>query len=106
VGAALASVGVPVHLTPPQAVQPPCVVLVPGSPWLDSAGHASLEVVAHVSQTAGNEAALASLEDLVESIRDGLRAAAVGVHDTDQPRANTDGGTLSVTTYTTLMIRC
>jgi len=73
---------------------------------LDSAGHASLEVTSYANPAGGNEAALGNMEELVEAVRAALRAASIGVHDTDQPRANPDGGVLSATTYVTLNVRC
>ena len=44
VDAALASVGVPVYAQPPQTVTAPCVVLVPGSPWITRRGHVTIDV--------------------------------------------------------------
>jgi hypothetical protein len=73
---------------------------------LDSSGHAALEVVSFVNPAGGNDTALGNLEELVEAVRAALRAASIGVHGTDQPRTTSDGGALSATTYTTLMVRC
>jgi hypothetical protein len=106
VAGALTDLGVPVHPQPPNNAQPPYVVIQPGGPWLDAAGHTTLEVTSHVNPAAGNEAALNNLEELVEAVRAALRGASIGVHDTDRPRADTDGGVFSATTYVTLNVRC
>jgi len=81
-------------------------VVLPGSPWLDAAGHAALEVAAYANPAAGNSTALTNLEDLIEQVRFALRAAGIGVHDTDRPQTNPDGGVLSATTHVSLMVRC
>jgi hypothetical protein len=106
VAGALTDLGVPVHDQPPDTLQPPCVVVLPGGPWLDAAGHAALEVVAYANPAGGNSSALTKLEELIEAVRGALRAGGIGVHDTDRPQANPDGGVLSATTHVTLMVRC
>lgn len=105
VAAALAGLPVPVHAFPPAALQPPCVVLFPGSPWIATRGHVTLEITAYANPVGGVDA-LTALEDLVEGIRAALWAAGLGPGDTDQPRSETDAGALSATTPVTLRTTC
>lgn len=105
-GAALAGVGVPVHINPPQALQPPCVVLQPGSPWIRPRGQVTIDVVAFANPAGGTSSALDRLETLVENIRGGLFAAGLAPGDTEPPRTETDAGVLSATTPTTLRTTC
>jgi hypothetical protein len=106
VAGALTGLGVPVHDQPPNSLQPPCVVVLPGDPWLDASGHASLEVVAYANPAGGNASALTRLEELVEALRGALRAAGLGHGDSSRPQANPDGAVLSSTTPVTLLVRC
>jgi len=105
VAAALSSLQVPVHSYPPSAVQPPAVVLLPGSPWIVPRGTVTLEVVAYAA-TAGGEDAYTGLEDLVEAIRAALWAAGLAPGDTDQPRLNDDAGVVEARTSMTIRTTC
>jgi hypothetical protein len=106
VAAALAGLQVPVHEQPPQTVQPPCVVVLPGSPWIAPRGHVTLDVVAYANPAGGNATALTVLEQLVENIRAALYAAGLAPGDTDTPRTEIDAGVLSARTPTTLRTTC
>ena len=104
--AALAGVGVPVFDQPPGAFQPPCLVLVPGRPWIVPRGAVNLEIVAHANPASGNTNALTDLEDLVEAVRNGLFAAGLAPGDTDPPEVNPDAGTIAARTPVTVRTEC
>ena len=106
VAAALAQVGVPVHPHPPQTLNAPCVVIVPGSPWIQPRGTVTLDLVAYANPAGGNTPAVTRLEDLIEAIRDGLWNAGLAPGDTDQPRSDNDAGVLYCTTPVTLRTTC
>jgi hypothetical protein len=91
---------------PPQALQPPCVVLLPGSPWITPRGAVHLDVVAYANPAAGNASALTRLEELVEAVRGGLFANGLAPGDTDQPTTGPDAGVLSARTPTTVRTTC
>lgn len=106
VAAALASSGVPVHDQPPQALQAPCIAVLPGSPWIEPRGHVNLDVVAYANPAAGNSAALTKLEELVEAVRAGLNSAAIRYGNTEPPTTEIDAGVLSARTPTTYRADC
>jgi len=106
VAAALAGVGVPVHDQPPQTVSPPCVVVIPGSPWIAPRGHVRLDVVAYANPAGGNASALTALEGLVEAVRAGLNAAQIVYGDTDPPEVEAQAGVLSALTPATIRTAC
>lgn len=87
-------------------MQPPCLVLIPGRPWIQPRGHVTLEIVAHANPASGNTNALADLEGLVEAVRNGLWAAGLAPGDTDPPEVNPDAGTLSTRTPVTVRTEC
>lgn len=94
--AALADIGVPV-LSPPTAGTPPCVVLVPGSPWREPVAQGSDRVAVDVTLVTGSAPGqLRVLEDLEEAVRAALTAASgVLLQATDQPRIDSDMGHMS-----------
>ena len=106
VAAALAGVGVPVFDQPPASLQPPCVVLIPGSPWIRPRGDVTLEIVAHANPASGNTHALTDLEDLVEAVRNSLWAAGLAAGDTDPPEVNPDAGAITARTPITVRTKC
>ena len=106
VAAALIAVGVPVHDQPPATLQPPCVVVVPGSPWIVPRGAVTFDVLAYANPSGGNSTALTRLEDLVEAIRGGLWAAGLAPGETQPPEFNPDSGALSASTPVTLRTVC
>lgn len=106
VALALADIGVPVHDQPPQSLQPPCVVLLPGDPWITPRGAVHLEAAAYTNPAAGNAAALTRLEDIVEAIREALWAAGLAPGDTGAPVPDPEAGTLSARTPVTLRTTC
>lgn len=106
VEAALAGIGVPVHVVPPGALRAPCVVLEAGSPWIEPRGHVHLELVAYASPAGGNLSALDRLENLIEAIRNALWAAGLAPGDTAQPVAESDNGSLSASTSVIVRTTC
>lgn len=106
VAAALAVVGVPVHDQPPGSLQAPCVVIIPGSPWIAPRGQVTLEIQAYANPAGGNHTALTRLEDLIEAIRGGLWAAGLAPGETDPPRSDPDNGVLYASTPVTLRTTC
>ena len=106
VATALAGLGVPVFDQPPQTVQPPCVVLLPGSPWITPRGNVTLEVALYVNPAAGNALALTRQEELVEGVRNALWAAGLAPGDTDTPTPDPDNGVLVTRTPTTFRTTC
>jgi hypothetical protein len=102
---ALASVGAPVHRFPPSAVQPPAVVLLPGSPWIAPRGTVALEVVAYAT-AAGGDDSYTALEDLVEAIRNALWAAGLAPGDTGTPRVSDDAGVIEARTLMSIRTTC
>lgn len=105
VAAALGSLGVPVHSYPPSSVQPPAVVLLPGSPWIVPRGAVSLEIAAYANAAGGLDA-YTQLEGLVEAVRTALWAAGLAPGDTDQPRMNDDAGVVEARTSMTIRTTC
>jgi hypothetical protein len=103
--AALAPVGVPVHKYPPQALQPPCLVLLPGSPWIAPRGHVTLEIAAYAAAVGGADA-MAALEQLVEDTRDALFTAGVAPQNTEQPTLTDDAGVMQARTPVTIRTTC
>jgi pimeloyl-ACP methyl ester carboxylesterase len=106
VAAALVTVGVPVFAQPPGSLQPPCIVLIPGSPWIAPRGRVTLDVVAYANPAGGNSTALDKLEDLVERLRFDLAVAELPYGDTDPPTFDPDSGWLSARTATNLRTTC
>jgi len=106
VAAALADVGVPVHPAPPQALQPPCVVLLPGSPWIEPRGHVNLDVVVYANPSGGNASAIAVLEQIVERVRAALHAATIVYGNTEPPATELEAGVLSARTPTRTRTTC
>jgi hypothetical protein len=95
-----------VHTYPPQAPQPPCVLLLAGSPWIEPRGHVNLDVVALANPAGGNVSASQQLEELVEKIRTGLNAAAIRYGNTEPPATEIDAGVLSARTPTVYRADC
>lgn len=97
IASALSGVGVPVHTYPPGSVQPPCVLLMPGSPYLQpGAAWGSVNVGVNVRVVA-NDAygpdGVASLDELLEAVLDALVAAeGVNVDSVSEPFADTEQG--------------
>jgi hypothetical protein len=106
VAAALAGVGVPVFDQQPGSVQPPCLVLVPGRPWIVPRGAVNVEIVAHANPASGNSNALTDLEDLVEAVRNGLWAAGLAPGDTDPPEVDSGAGSITARTPVTVRTDC
>jgi len=106
VAAALADVGVPVFDQPPGSLQPPCVVLLPGQPWIASRGHVTLDVVAYANPAGGNSTSLTVLEDIIEAVREALARAVLPYGETDPPTFDPDAGALSARTPVTLRTTC
>jgi hypothetical protein len=106
VAAALAGIGVTVHDQPPGNLVAPCVVLLPGGPWIAARGHVTLDIVAYANPAAGNDQALNRLEDTVYDIREALFAAGMAAGDTETPRLDNTAGVLSATTPITIRTTC
>jgi hypothetical protein len=106
VAGALAALDVPVFDQPPGNLQPPCVVVLPGSPWIAIRGRVTLDVVAYANPASGNDTALTALEGIVESVRAGLNAAQISYGDTDPPTFDPDAGWLSARTPVNLRTTC
>lgn len=102
--AATADSGVKVHTLPPTAVQPPCVVILPGSPWITPRGHVSLEVTAYANAAQGQGSGIARLEELVTFVRDALNSAGLPTGDVDAPINDTNAGVLSAAMPITVRI--
>ena len=102
----LNGLGVPVFDQPPGSIQPPCVVIVPGRPWIAPRGAVNLEIVAYSNPAAGNTHALTDLEGMVEAVRDGLWVHGLAPGDTDPPEVNPDAGLISARTPVTLRTAC
>jgi hypothetical protein len=102
--AALGVVGVPVHPYPPASLQPPCLVLLPGSPWFAPRGHVTLEVAAYA--TAVGVDAMPALEQLVVDTREALFAAGIAPQATEQPTINEDAGVMQARTPVTIRTNC
>lgn len=107
VAAALASVSVPVHDHPPGSTPTaPCVVLLPGTPWIQPKGHVTLDVLCYANPAGGNTAALDRLESLVHEVRDALYSAALAAGDVSPPRGDSSPGVLSCSMPVTLRVSC
>jgi len=104
VGAALGPVSVPVHTFPPTSVSAPCVVLLPGSPWITPRGQVAMEVTCFASLALGNGPAQVRLEDLATEVGDALKAGGIPHGDLTPPIADTTAGLLSATYSVTLRI--
>jgi len=105
VAAALSGVDVSVHTYPPATVSPPCVVLVPGSPYLDpgtgwGSATVALDVRIMVNSAAGATSAQ-RMDDLIDTVVAALLAAQVQVQSVPPPTADPDSSTLVVDIPTT-----
>jgi hypothetical protein len=106
VAASLADVGAPVFDQPPGSLQPPCVVLLPGQPWIVPRGGVTLDVVAYANPAGGNSTALTVLEGLIEAVRGALWAHGLAPGETGQPIFDPDAGVLSASTPVTIRTVC
>lgn len=106
VAAALAGISVTVHDQPPATPVPPCVVLLPGNPWIQPKGHVTWDVVCQANPAGGNSTALDRLEALVHEVREALYAAALAAGNVEPPRADPTGGVLSASMPVTLRVSC
>jgi len=104
--ATLNGMGVPVFDQPPGSLQPPCVVLLPGQPWIVPRGQVTLDVVAYANPAAGNQTALTRLEELVEGVRGALWDHGLAPGETGRPESDPEAGTLSATTPVTIPTVC
>jgi len=77
----------------PSTLQPPCVVIFPGSPWRTPTS-VTLDVRCYVALPQGGTTALASLEQLVEDVRRTLTVAGLHPSEVDRPQVNPDAHTL------------
>jgi hypothetical protein len=103
---ALAGITVPVHSQPPATPNPPCVVLLPGTPWIQPKGHVTIDVVCHANPAGGNAPALDRLEALVHEVREALYAAQLAAGDVTPPEMTTLAGALSCSMPVTLRVSC
>ena len=96
IATALSGLGVPVHTYPPGTVSPPCVLLVPGSPYLDpgtgwGTSEVGIDVRIVVNASAGPDA-MERLDALVDAAVAALVTAKVGVQSVGAPTTSDDSG--------------
>lgn len=93
---ALASVGVTIHKDyTVDAPTPPCVILLPGSPYLAAHAFTASEVSLDVAIIGQRTQGAATFDALIESVVDALHAArTITVGPVDGPRIDSDPGTL------------
>lgn len=101
----LSGLGVPVHAYPPQTLAPPCIVLIPGSTYLNPGAawgqnEIGLDVRVLVSSSAG-PAAMERLDDLVDGVVAALIAADVAVGPVNGPTVDQDSAAIVVDIPTT-----
>lgn len=105
IAAALADLGVPVHLYPPGAVSAPCVVLRPGSPYLDPGAAWGSRTVAIdvriIATAAAGQDSTTRLDDLIDAAVPALLAATVQVGPIPAPDYSDETSLLTVDIPTT-----
>jgi hypothetical protein len=89
IATALGSLGVPVHTYPEGGVQPPCALLLPGSPYRDPGTgwdtvSVGIDVRIVVNDGAGLDAQ-ATLDSLIDAACDALTSAGVEVGQVPAP---------------------
>lgn len=99
---ALRTSGLAVHDGSTQTAAPPCLVVIPSSPWIDPRGLVRLDVLAIATSANGWTA----LEPLVEQVRQSLRAAGIPFGDTDPPQSDETAGAISCRTEVSLRVNC
>lgn len=103
---ALAGIGVAVHWAAPSTLTPPCVVVLPGNPWIRPMGSVALEVDCHTATAAGNAEALAALEQIVSNVRAALYVAGLSPGEVAPPEVNSDAHTLHAVIPVTIRTDC
>ena len=100
IATALTGLGVSVHTYPPNSPATPCVLLVPGSPYLDpgtgwGTSEVGIDVRIMVSSASGPKS-MERLDGLVDAAVAALVTAKVGVQSISAPATSEDSAALYV----------